>query len=1071
MKKYSFLFILMLLPTALNVVEVQGQELTISDKQNSGCLSRTRGYEDEEEQIPTIILTKEASILSVEAQNIISNCATSDFVVKSSMSEGNDGSPCTLSVNVAPVTGELLADCLCPFNVSFTIRDLEPNSFYMDCLWYKGLVELKDGEPLVLEDAYDNITIDGMNFTLRKAFHQAMLTKSEWVGEVRIPSELNYEGQTYSVTSIYNGAFSDNTALTKVFIPRTIKNMDFSEKGGIHRNPFARCSALESIEVEEGNPVLCAVDGVLFNKEKTRLYSYPAADSRTSYTVPKGVTWIDDAAFASNHHLVSISLPDDVTSLGNSAFYDCINLEEVSLPSGLKTLAGYLFWNCQHLKSITIPEGVTHLGGNLFNGCTSLTSATMPESVTTTDYSVFENCKSLKHVILSPNLDLINHNMFVNCSSLEEIQIPKSITSVMTNAFKGCKALKTLDLPESVYRLGDYVFSECKLESLYIRGIIDFRWTDHYWLFDGMGTEAKVFVQPSQVDKFKEIYKGSVYPLPEQTNTPDTSKYFPIGMTWEEVNVNPSMEFEYENAHIYEIGTDTIIGGVTYKKVLKDNVFSGLCVRESGDKVWLLTKEYPTEILLYNFDWDSNQDVVTEYLKGHEVIGFIGQNMEAYEVRQETTPVGDCQTVIIDGKIYQYYMKRLSGTIIRGIGKVAELNRYPCLLSYREPAVILPGLDYHKVHWIKRNGVEIFRSESAKEWTEEIMDNYRPFVEEGKVWKVGTISGNPVQIVDYYYFDGDTIIDGKTCKQMMCQRFVSPDYSNEYWTPKNSLTKVGAWYEEDQKVYFYNLQKEKDYWRIKYDFSLNANDTLQFLNWDGYPPFIIGPKQTGGIEGFKGVYRDIMMCTDEGQNIHSTFWLEGVGDINGPTRYPIDPILDDPVPEFLMSCVVGDEVIYLNDRYEDAATPAGARKNRFDFTHTHKLKPKSRVRSEEEPSLYGEYNDQQLDINLGPLDDTYQVCITDGSGKAIYEKVINAGNIVGLDIDISAYDKGRYTVIVENSRESFTGEFETLTNGIEENVKIKKLENLSIYNLQGQRLNSLQKGLNIVNGRKIYVKN
>ena len=551
-----------------------------------------------------------------------------------------------------------------------------------------------------------------------------------------------------------------------------------------------------------------------------------------------------------------------------------------------------------------------------------------------------------------------------------------------------------------------------------------------------------------------------------------TTKYFPTGMTWEEIVVNPNMEQEYSNAHIYEISTDTIIGNVTYKKVLKDNVFSGLCVRESGDKVWLLTKDYPTEILLYNFDWDNNQEVVTEYLKGQEVIGFIGQNEVAYEVRQETTPIGNCQTVIIDGKTYQYY-KKFSGTIIRGIGKVAELNRYPCLLSYREPAVILPGMDYFKVRWIKRNGVEIFRSESAKEWTAGIMDDFRPFVEEGKVWKVGntqTIVNNSVQVVDYYYFDGDTIIDGRTCKQMMCQRFVSPDYSNEYWTPKNSLTKVGAWYEDDQKVYFYNLQKEKDYWRIKYDFSLEANDTLQFLNVDGYPPFIIGPKQTGGLEGFKGVYRDIWMCGDEGQHFHSTFWLEGVGDINGPTRYPIDPILDDPVPEFLMSCVVGDEVIYYNDEYEDGATPAGARKNRFDFTHTNKLKPKTRVRSEEEPSLYGEYNDQQLDINLGPLDDAYQVCITDGSGKAVYEKVINAGNIVALNIDISDYAKDHYTVTVENSRESFSGEFETLTNGIEENIKIEKLENVSIYNLQGQRLSRLQKGLNIVNGRKIYVK-
>jgi hypothetical protein len=555
-----------------------------------------------------------------------------------------------------------------------------------------------------------------------------------------------------------------------------------------------------------------------------------------------------------------------------------------------------------------------------------------------------------------------------------------------------------------------------------------------------------------------------------------TTKYFPTGMTWEEIVVNPNMEQEYSNAHIYEISTDTIIGNVTYKKVLKDNVFSGLCVRESGDKVWLLTKDYPTEILLYNFDWDNNQEVVTEYLKGQEVIGFIGQNEVAYEVRQETTPIGNCQTVIIDGKTYQYY-KKFSGTIIRGIGKVAELNRYPCLLSYREPAVILPGMDYFKVRWIKRNGVEIFRSESAKEWTAGIMDDFRPFVEEGKVWKVGntqTIVNNSVQVVDYYYFDGDTIIDGRTCKQMMCQRFVSPDYSNEYWTPKNSLTKVGAWYEDDQKVYFYNLQKEKDYWRIKYDFSLEANDTLQFLNVDGYPPFIIGPKQTGGLEGFKGVYRDIRMCGDEGQHFHSTFWLEGVGDINGPTRYPIDPILDDPVPEFLMSCVVGDEVIYYNDEYEDGATPAGARKNRFDFTHTHKLKPKTRVMSGEESSLYGEYNDKQLDINLGLLDDTYQVCITDGSGKAVYEKVIYAGNIVGLNIDISAYAKGHYTVTVENSLESFTGEFETLTNGISDAVRLndkgKMINDKLIYNLQGQRLSRLQKGLNIVNGRKIYIK-
>jgi hypothetical protein len=351
-------------------------------------------------------------------------------------------------------------------------------------------------------------------------------------------------------------------------------------------------------------------------------------------------------------------------------------------------------------------------------------------------------------------------------------------------------------------------------------------------------------------------------------------------------------------------------------------------------------------------------------------------------------------------------------------------------------------------------------------------NEYKPFIEDGKVWKTGYIlSGNPVKCVEYYYFDGDTIVDGKMCKQMWCQRYVNPDYADySALTQTSSLSKVGAWYEEDKKVYV--CREGTQGMQMLYDFSLEANDTLQFLNVDGSSPFIIGPRQTGGIDGFKGVYRDIMMCADEGQNIHSTFWLEGIGDINGPTRIPYNPILDDAVPEFLMSCTVGDEVIYLNDNYEDGATPEGmiSLKKRFDFTHTTKLQPKIPRRTDEELSLYGEYNDKLLGINLDPLDDAYQVSITNESGKVVYEKTVNAGTIVGLSIDISAYAKGHYTVTVENSNEVFTGEFDTETTGIEETMYNKVEAKSEIYNLQGQRLSSLQKGLNIVNGKKVYVK-
>ena len=344
-------------------------------------------------------------------------------------------------------------------------------------------------------------------------------------------------------------------------------------------------------------------------------------------------------------------------------------------------------------------------------------------------------------------------------------------------------------------------------------------------------------------------------------------------------------------------------------------------------------------------------------------------------------------------------------------------------------------------------------------------DEYRPFIEDDKVWKVGALAGNPVQLVKYYYFDGDTIINGRTCKQMMCQVYYGPDYPNLYLIdPSPYLSYAGAWYEEDQKVYFCSAISNQ--FELMYDFSIDANDSLRINNLS----YVVGPRQTGGIEGFKGVYRDIRMCGYEGQSYHATFWLEGVGCIHGPISHPGDPIFgDDPAPHFLMECYVGDEVIYF-DGAEDGATPAGARKQRIDFTHTIKEKPKTRMRGEEEQSLYGEYNEHQLNINLNPINDAYMVSITDESGKAVYEKAINAGSIVGLNIDISKYPEGNYTVTLEYSNESYTGIFKAQLTGIDE-VRSKKIEAKGhIYNLQGQRLSRLQKGLNIVNGQKIYVK-
>ena len=363
---------------------------------------------------------------------------------------------------------------------------------------------------------------------------------------------------------------------------------------------------------------------------------------------------------------------------------------------------------------------------------------------------------------------------------------------------------------------------------------------------------------------------------------------------------------------------------------------------------------------------------------------------------------------------------------------------------------------------------------------------YRPFIEEDKVWKVGVWPEKLVKIVDYLYFDGDTIVNGQTAKRMLRDRVTAKE-----WESQNIEREyVGALYEKDKKVYCMNVY-DNDF-ELLYDFSLNVGDTINLYDFIVYGDDgirgVVTKRATGGLNGFKGNYLDIQATWEDkywseedmmeipvvyNQINH---WLEGVGSYYPP----LDPRFISFRSPFmtggwfvLMSCSIGDEVIYFDDQYEDGTTTQGeAKKRRFDFTHTVKIQPKTPSRREEEAALYGEYTDRLLDIDLNPLVEAYSVCITNQNGQTLYEKNINARNIVALNIDISKYPEGQYEITIDNSNETFNGVFDTSATGIEEIIHNSQfiMHNDAILNLQGQRIKTLQKGLNIVNGKKVWVK-
>ena len=1339
MKKLLFLFTLMLFP-------ILASAQTVSDVQNSGCTARARGAAGEE-PVPTIVLTKEDNILSVEVLNYEANCCTDNFHVTSNINGGSDGSPSSLSISVVPV-GALDCDCECPFNVSFTIRDFEPNSFYLKCWWYEGLVELTNGVPLVLEYKVEDVVIGEMSFRLLKVMHKAKLTK--WTTEekeIRIPSEVTYEGENYTVTSIDHDAFGDLDHLAKIAIPKTIRSTDLDVDGIIWANPFRECKSLEWIEVEEGCPLLSSVDGVLFAKNKTMLLGYPIASPRETYTVPEGVTNIRSGSFYHNKYLRKLVIPEGVTYLGWHLFSDTKSLEALYIKGVLdpECIVDGLFGDMSTNVNIYVlpsevdkfkaiykgpvyplsdesqeyfPEGTKwteiRLDTLKYDSWYSKVGNEWVPNFETIEYYVkgdyvkteWDNQNTFKKVytngpewtdsltLLIQETEYNGHNSILasvlsheydgdkvlwpgeayqfdwnvgkglyyedilmsNTTSMWQPRFYYGIIDeIKEGDFGGVRPLMYVDLdgkaPDDETGLNRYVSTN---GGRIIQGIGITEWNDGECLF---GPPNPYFA--STGERGKRHYRSmlvhferngevlyDVWPKKEVTYRP----FVEDNKEWTMAYLG-AVPPEYQQTFSYEqikLGSALEVNGMTFKQIVSSSWWND----QDGPTNWKETDEYLGEadgkMYLYN---KKSQNTV-------QIMDFTLQVGDTYRQMQMGDPndyMDFVVTAVTDTVIATsidktprkcLYLSRPGSTNIdevwiEGIGSLVggvrgalehlKVGAIPMLRKCQKDGQILyeayhpllkegktwnfedryydhenkeewtkyvsyvingtteiDGKTYYKMYRVTEEGSEYYcalREEDKKVWTysgddgEKLLYDfnmsagdsympvnewnvfhltevkpvrfnynlllnvqhfvvhrpledwnipvvegvgcskgwelarvfwqyptgdiinienfvscyedgkciftaddfeniptpkpvddmaYRPFVEDGKVWKAGStagISDGIVKMVEYYYFDGDTIMDGRTCKQMMCQRYVSPnhpDYAAMSQIP--SLRYIGAWYEEDKKVYIYNAINQL---KMTYDFSLEANDTLFIDN----QPYVIGPKQTGGLEGFKGVYRDIMWCFggDPYYNYNTT-WLEGVGGIDGPTVNVYSG--EEGHGLFLMSCTVGDEVIYLNDEYQDGATPetSNAPKSRFDFTHIVKDKPKAPKRRGAEQPLYGEYNDQQLGINLAPLAEAYLVRINDESGKVVYEKAINTGNIVALSIDISAYSQGRYTVTIENSRESFTGEFDTLATGIEEvRCKTEEVRN-AIYNLQGQRISSLQKGLNIVNGKKVYVK-
>ena len=98
-----------------------------------------------------------------------------------------------------------------------------------------------------------------------------------------------------------------------------------------------------------------SIDGVLFNKDKTRIIAYAKDKICPKYTIPNSVKTIGCYAFDGCVSLTNINIPDSVETIKYSAFNDCTGLKDISIPNSVTDISG-AFSGCTGLTSVSIPE-------------------------------------------------------------------------------------------------------------------------------------------------------------------------------------------------------------------------------------------------------------------------------------------------------------------------------------------------------------------------------------------------------------------------------------------------------------------------------------------------------------------------------------------------------------------------------------------------------------------------------------------------------------------------------------------------------------------------------------------
>ncbi len=299
-------------------------------------------------------------------------------------------------------------------------------------------------------------------------------------GDIYIPDEVEYNSNTYTVTSIATEAFLYSD-IRSVRMPNTllsIKDSAFSScenlkeiivpnsVTSIGNGSFEYCSNLEKIQYGSnvssiGRDIftgLYALKTVIsLNPVPPTVYTWGTTYTSAVLYVPeasiskystayvwgkfKSIEALGDGPFSS---LTSIYISDEMQQLQGDCFQNCVTLTELDLGRGLMVIGDGVFNKCIGLREVTIPNSVASIGESAFSGCSSLHTVTFGSSVENIGADAFNGC-NLTELVLSPATKTIGENAFKG-NNLKTIALGANVTEIGGYAFNGANNLEGVSI-------------------------------------------------------------------------------------------------------------------------------------------------------------------------------------------------------------------------------------------------------------------------------------------------------------------------------------------------------------------------------------------------------------------------------------------------------------------------------------------------------------------------------------------------------------------------------------------------------------------------------------------------